>query len=49
VTFVSQPGLEEDPEILRKILRNNKRNLGIYCSIALSGTIALGDEVFVEG
>jgi uncharacterized protein len=48
VTFVSQPGLKEDPEILRNILRNNKRNLGIYCSIALTGTIALGDEVFVE-
>jgi hypothetical protein len=28
--------------------KNNKRNLGIYCSIALTGTIALGDEVFVE-
>jgi uncharacterized protein len=49
VTFVSQPGLKEDPEILRNILRNNKRNLGIYCSIALTGTITLGDEVFVEG
>lgn len=48
VTFVSQPGLDEDPEILRKILRNNKRHLGIYCSIAASGTIGVGDEVFVE-
>ena len=48
VTFVSQPGLEEDPDILRNILRNNKRNLGIYCSIALGGTIALGDEVFID-
>lgn len=47
VTFISQPGLEEDPEILRNILRNNKRNLGIYCSIDLSGKIELGDEVFV--
>jgi uncharacterized protein len=48
VTFISQPGLEEDPEILRYILRNNKRNLGIYCSIDASGTIELGDEVFVN-
>ena len=48
VTFVSQPGLEEDPEILRNILRNNKRNLGIYCSIASGGTIEVGDQVFVE-
>jgi uncharacterized protein len=48
VTFISQPGLKEDPEILRRILRNNKRNLGIYCSIDISGKIELGDEVFVE-
>jgi uncharacterized protein YcbX len=48
VTFISQPGLEEDPEILRNILRNNKRNLGIYCCIDVSGEIKLGDEVFVE-
>jgi uncharacterized protein YcbX len=49
VTFISQPGIEEDPEILRSILRRNKRNLGIYCSIEGTGTIQLGDELFVEG
>ena len=27
VTFISQPGLVEDPEILRSILRHNNRNL----------------------
>jgi uncharacterized protein len=48
VTFISQPGLDEDPEILRSILRNNHRNLGIYCSIAVNGMVELGDEVFVE-
>jgi uncharacterized protein len=48
VTFISQPGLEEDTEILRNILRNNKRHLGIYCSIDLGGEIEVGDEVFVE-
>ena len=47
VTFISQPGIEEDPEILRNILRNNKRHLGIYCSSNASGTIVEGDEVFV--
>jgi MOSC domain-containing protein len=48
VTFISQPGIEENPEILRDILRNNKRHLGIYCSIDLGGQIELGDEVCVE-
>lgn len=47
VTFVSQPGIDEDPEILRTILRNNRRHLGIYCSSEASGTIEQGDEVFV--
>jgi uncharacterized protein len=47
VTFVSQPGIEEDPEVLRSILRNNRRHLGIYCSSDASGTIEELDEVFV--
>lgn len=48
VTFVSQPGIDEDPEILRTILRNNKRHLGIYCSSDVSATIEQGDEVSVD-
>jgi uncharacterized protein len=48
VTFISQPGLDEDPEILRNILRNNKRNLGIYCSTDISGTIEIGDAVSID-
>ena len=48
ITFVSQPGLDEDAEILRSILRNNKRHLGVYCSTDAYGTIELSDEVFFE-
>ncbi|MET0675468.1 MAG: MOSC domain-containing protein [Bradyrhizobium sp.] len=48
MTFVSQPGLEDDPEILRNILRHNKRNLGIYCTIDSIGTIQVGDGLFIE-
>jgi uncharacterized protein YcbX len=48
VTFLSQPGLAEDTEILRSILRHNKRNLGIYCSIDATGSIQLGDELLIE-
>jgi uncharacterized protein len=49
MTFISQPGVDEDPEILRNILRHNKRNLGIYCSIDGAGEIHIGDDVFIEG
>ena len=47
MTVISQPGLAEDPEILRNILRHNKRNFGIYCSIGGTGTIQLGDELVI--
>jgi uncharacterized protein len=48
VTLVSQPGLEEDPEILRNILRHNRRQLGIYCTIETPGVIRSGDELHVD-
>jgi hypothetical protein len=48
VTFVSEPGLDEYPEILRSILRHNKRHLGIYCSIYGAETIGLGDELILD-
>jgi uncharacterized protein YcbX len=47
MTVISQPGLDEDPEILRNILRHNRRHFGIHCSIEGSGTIRLGDELIV--
>ena len=47
ITFIAQPGLDEDPEILRSILRHNKRTLGLYCSIESTGTIRLGDELSI--
>jgi uncharacterized protein len=49
VTLLAQPGLEEDPDILRGILRYNKRNLGLYCSIHRGGTVRPGDELVMEG
>ena len=47
ITLLSQPGLEEDPEILRNILRHNKRSLGIYCSVDNIGAIQVGDGLFI--
>lgn len=48
VTFISQPGIDESPEVLRNILRYNKRNFGIYCAVDNVGTVHVGDEVFIE-
>jgi uncharacterized protein YcbX len=47
MTFIAQPGVKEDPEILRTILRSNKRHLGINCTVDVRGTIRAGDDVFV--
>lgn len=49
MTLIPQPGLAENPDILRTILRHNRRNLGIYCSIESEGLISLGDEVHFKG
>ena len=48
MTMISQPGFEDDPEILRNIVRHNKRQLGIYCSVQSEGTIQVGDELFIK-
>lgn len=47
MTLVPQPGILEDPEILRNILRHNKRNFGIYCDVSQVGEIKLGDDVYI--
>ena len=48
MTLIAQPGFEDDPEILRSIVRHNNRRLGIYCSIDRIGTLAVGDELSIE-
>jgi uncharacterized protein YcbX len=45
MTLAAQPGLAEQPEILRTILRQNRRNLGVYCTVTVSGTISVGDTL----
>lgn len=47
MTFIAQPGFEDDPEILRSILRHNKRHLGINCTVDVVGILQVGDKVFV--
>lgn len=48
MTMAAQPGLPEQPDVLRSILRGNRRNLGIYAEIAAPGSLSLGDDVWIE-
>jgi len=47
MTLIAQPGITEQPEILRNILRHNTRNLGVYCRIEHAAPIRMGDAVYI--
>ncbi len=49
LTLIAQPGVSENPEILRTVLRQNRRNFGIYGSIETAGALSLGDSVHLLG
>lgn len=34
MTLVAEPGLSEEPDVLRGIMRHNKRNVGVYATPA---------------
>jgi uncharacterized protein YcbX len=46
MTMIAQPEIDEQPEILRGIMRHNARNLGVYATVADAVTIAVGDPVY---
>ncbi|WP_180356040.1 MOSC domain-containing protein [Aliirhizobium smilacinae] len=46
MTLIAQPGIEERPEVLRGILRHNRRNLGVYGDIEMPGVVRIGDRVY---
>lgn len=48
MTLVAQPGLSEEPDVLRGIMRHNKRNLGVYATPAEPVTVRVGDPVYAE-
>jgi uncharacterized protein YcbX len=48
MTLVAQPGLAEEPDVLRGIMRHNKRNLGVYATPTEGVTISVGDAVYAE-
>ena len=44
MTLVAQPGIVEEPDVLRAIVRKNRRYLGIYCDVIEPGNVSAGDE-----
>lgn len=49
MTLIPQPGLDENADILRSILRQNRRNFGVYGSVEQTGSISMGDDVEIVG
>jgi uncharacterized protein len=46
MTMVAQPGIEEEPQVLRSIMRHNARNLGVYGTVAIPVNLSVGDGVY---
>jgi uncharacterized protein YcbX len=47
-TIIEQDGIANDPEILRNVMRFGNRNMGVYCAPDASGTLRVGDGVFLS-
>ncbi|GGG22223.1 molybdenum cofactor sulfurase [Rhizobium wenxiniae] len=43
MTMVAQPDLPEDPDILRTIVRQRARCIGVYSGVTDEGTLSVGD------
>lgn len=44
-TIIAQEGIDNDPDILRTLVRNNAHNLGVYCEVTRPGTVRVGDAM----
>jgi hypothetical protein len=49
MTLIAQPGLTDEPEVLRTVVRHNRRNFGIYCTVTTPETVAVGDGAYLIG
>lgn len=47
ITFLSQPDLNKDPEILRNILRFNSRSFGVYADVLSEGVMREHDDLLI--
>ncbi|HEX6575859.1 MAG TPA: MOSC domain-containing protein [Gemmatimonadaceae bacterium] len=36
------------PEVLKSVVRINRNNAGVYCSVARTGTLSVGDTVYLD-
>ncbi|KRB16435.1 molybdenum cofactor sulfurase [Mesorhizobium sp. Root695] len=44
-TIIAQDGFENDPAILRNLVRHNAHNLGVYCTVDRPASIEVGDTI----
>ncbi|TPN49808.1 MOSC domain-containing protein [Mesorhizobium sp. B1-1-7] len=44
-TIIAQDGFDNDPGILRNLVRHNAHNLGVYCTVDKPASIKLGNEM----
>lgn len=48
MTLIAQPDINENADILRTILRQNRRNFGIYASVTKAGAVTMGESVHLQ-
>jgi uncharacterized protein YcbX len=48
-TIIAQDGFDNDPNILRTLVRKNAHNLGVYCEVTRPGTVRPGDAMRFVG
>ncbi len=44
-TIVAQEGFDNDPNILRNLVRHNGHNIGVYCRVDRPGRVGIGDAM----
>lgn len=44
-TIIAQDGFDNDPNILRTLVKKNAHNLGVYCEVTRPGTVRAGDAM----
>ena len=44
-TIIAQEGLNNDPNILRTLVKKNAHNLGVYCQVTRPGEVRVGDAM----
>jgi uncharacterized protein len=44
-TIIAQDGFDDDPAILRNLVRHNAHNLGVYCTVDRPAGIKVGDAM----